>query len=373
MTERILTVPVPFLDLATVHRALAGGILDEVALLFETGAFTNGPQVSEFEREFAASCGRRHCVGVASGLDALRLALIAAGLEPGDEVIVPPNTFIATFEAVTQAGGVPVPAEVSELDYNIDPAAVETAITPRTRFLLPVHLYGQLADMKALAGIAERRGLRIVEDACQAHRAERDGAVSGDLSLAAAFSFYPSKNLGALGDAGALVTDDPSFAGRVAGLREHGQRSKYHHDEPGYTARLDTIQAIVLRHKLPSLGEWTDARRAVARYYADALEGVGDLRLPAVARASNPVWYVYAIRTRDPDDLARFLGERGIGTGRHYPEPVHLSAAYSHLGHGPGSFPVAERLCAECLSLPVYPGMTEEALESVAAAVRAYF
>jgi dTDP-4-amino-4,6-dideoxygalactose transaminase len=364
---------VPFLDLGPVHRPLRDALVGDLAELLESGAFTNGPAVSEFERTFARFCRRSHCVGVASGLDALRFGLMAAGLEPGDEVIVPPNTFIATFEAVTQAGGVPVPADVGESDYNLDPAAVEAAITPRTRCMLPVHLYGQLANMRALAEVAERTALQIVEDACQAHGAARDGVVSGDLSAAAAFSFYPSKNLGAMGDAGALVCDDPELAGRVVGLREHGQRAKYHHDEPGYTSRLDTVQALVLLRKLPFLQGWTAARRGIARYYSEQLAGVGDLRLPSVPNGSEPAWYVYVVRTQDPAALGSFLAEGGIGTGRHYPEPVHLSRAYSYLGHRAGSFPVAEALCAECLSLPVYPGMSEAQLDAVVTAVERYF
>jgi dTDP-3-amino-3,4,6-trideoxy-alpha-D-glucose transaminase len=364
---------VPFLDLGVIHRPLRNGILEGFAELIDTGAFTNGPAVHKFEHAFAGFCGRQHCVGVASGLDALRLGLIAAGLQSGDEVIVPANTFIATFEAVTQASGLPVPADASENDYNLDPAAVEAAVSGRTRFILPVHLYGQLADMRAIAGIAERRGLRIVEDACQAHAASRDGVASGDLSAAAAFSFYPSKNLGAMGDAGAVVCDDRELAARVIGLREHGQRAKYRHDEPGYTARLDTLQALILLRKLPFLEEWTAARRDVARYYSERLQGVGDLRLPPVAEGSEPAWYVYVIRTQDPDGLAGFLSGRGIGTGRHYPEPVHLSAAYAYLGYRPCSFPVAETLCAECLSLPIYPGITEAQLDAVVSAVEAYF
>jgi dTDP-4-amino-4,6-dideoxygalactose transaminase len=364
---------VPFLDLETVHGVLRETLLADIAALIDSGAFTGGPPVREFEQAFAAFCGRADCVGVASGLDALRLGLIAAGVEPGDEVIVPPNTFIATFEAVTQAGGVPVPADASEHDYNLDPPAVEAAITPRTRFILPVHLYGQLADMRALAAVAERAEVRMLEDACQAHGASRDGVVSGDLSAAAAFSFYPSKNLGAFGDAGALVCDDDELAARVVGLREHGQRAKYRHDEPGYTSRLDAVQAAVLLRKLPLLEQWTAARRDVARRYMERLEGVGDLRLPPVPEGSEPAWYVYVVRTRHPEALAGFLADRGIGTGRHYPEPVHLSRAYSYLGHRAGSFPVAEALCAECLSLPIYPGMSEAQVDAVVTAVEGYF
>jgi dTDP-4-amino-4,6-dideoxygalactose transaminase len=374
MTASTLTsVRVPFLDLAPSHAPLKDAVLAELADLIDSGAFTNGPQVAAFERDFADYCGVDHCVGLASGLDALRLALLAAGIEPGDEVIVPADTFIATFEAVSQTGGVPVPVDVSEADYNLDPQAVEAAITPRTRFLLPVHLYGQLADMRPLLEIASRRELLVLEDACQAHGATRDGHRAGAAGHVSAFSFYPGKNLGAFGDAGALVTNDAELAAAVRALREHGQREKYRHEFAGYTARLDTVQAIALRHKLPHLDGWNGERRAQARFYTERLEGVGDLVLPAVAGESDPVWHLYVVRTADPHALADFLRDRGVGTGRHYPEPAHLSVAYSQLGFGPGSFPVSEALARECLSLPVFPGMTEEQLTAVAEGIAAFF
>ena len=366
-------VEVPFLDLHGMHAGIKEEILADVADLIETSAFSNGPAVAEFERAFAEFCGTSSCVGVASGLDALRLALVAAGIEPGDEVLVPANTFIATVEAVTQAGGRPVLVDVSEHDYNLDPAAVEAALTPRSRFLLPVHLYGQLADMGMLGALAERHGLKILEDACQAHGAERDGVRAGTGGLAAGFSFYPGKNLGAMGDAGALVTDDAELAARVRMLREHGQSRKYEHDVPGYTARLDTLQALVLLRKLPLLAGWNDERRAAARRYADVLAGIGDLVLPACARASEPVWHLFVVRTAEPGALAASLGERGISTGRHYPSPIHLTRAYAHLGYGPGDFPIAERLAREVVSLPVFPGITEAQIDAVAAAVRMHF
>jgi dTDP-4-amino-4,6-dideoxygalactose transaminase len=366
-------VRVPFVDLAPSHAPVAEAILAEIGELVASGAFTNGPQVAAFEEAFAAYCGVDHCVGLASGLDALRLGLLAAGIAPGDEVIVPADTFIATFEAVAQAGGVPVPADVSERDYNLDPEAVEAAVTPRTRFLLPVHLYGQLSDMRALREVAARHELTILEDACQAHGATRDGIRAGAGGQMAAFSFYPSKNLGAFGDAGALVTGDAELAARLRALREHGQREKYRHELEGYTARLDTIQAIVLSHKLPLLDRWNDDRRAQARFYAERLEGVDGLVLPPVAPGSEPVWHLYPVRTQEPERLGAFLKERSIGTSRHYPEPAHLSAAYAHLGHRPGSFPVAEAIARECLSLPVFPGMREEQLEATVAAVEAFF
>jgi len=368
-----LRANVPFLDLHAVHADLKASLLEEIGRLIDTGAFTNGPQVGELEQAFADWCGPRHCVGLASGLDALRLGLLAGGLEPGDEVIVPANTFIATFEAVTQAGGTPVPVDVAEADYNLDPAAAEAAVTDRTRFLLPVHLYGQMADMRALATLAERRGLGILEDACQAHGAGRDGLRAGSAGLAGAFSFYPGKNLGAMGDAGALVTDDEALAATVRALREHGQKEKYRHELEGYTARLDTIQALVLLRKLPLLDGWNDERRALADAYASALEGVGDLRLPPVPDGSEPVWHLFVVRTAEPERLAAFLRERGIATGRHYPEPAHLAPAYARLGLGRGAFPVTEALAAECLSLPLFPGMTEEQVDRAVAATRDYF
>jgi dTDP-4-amino-4,6-dideoxygalactose transaminase len=304
--------PVPFLDLGAIHAGLKDGIVRDFADLVDAGAFINGPQVAAFEEAFADYCGTQHAVGVASGLDALRLALLAAGVERGDEVIVPANTFIATVEAVAQAGATPVLVDASEDDYNIDVAAAEAAVTGRTRFVMPVHLYGQLADVHGLRALAERHDLRIVEDACQAHSATRDGVRAGGLGLAAAFSFYPGKNLGAMGDAGALSTDDAALAERVRALREHGQTRKYHHEHEGWTARLDTVQAIVLPHKLPLPDDWNEQRRAAARYYLEALEGVGDLVLPPVAAASEPVWHLFVVRTAEPVALAGFLGERGI-------------------------------------------------------------
>jgi dTDP-4-amino-4,6-dideoxygalactose transaminase len=373
--ERQLRVhtPVPFLDLAPVHEGLKARILADLSDLIDSGAFTNGPHVAAFEERFAAYCERAQCVGAASGLDALRLALLAAGIEPGDDVLVPANTFIATLEAVTQAGGTPVLVDVSEDDYNIDPVAAEAAVTPRSRFLVPVHLYGQMADCSALARVADRGGLRVLEDACQAHGAERDGWRAGQLGLAAAFSFYPGKNLGAMGDAGALVTDDEELARRVRALREHGQVEKYRHLVAGFTARLDTIQALVLLQKLPHLDRWNEERRRAAAFYAEALEGVGDLRLPPVPPGSEPVWHLYVIRTARRERLAASLADRGIGTGRHYPEPAHLSPAYGGLGYRRGAFPVTEELAEQLLSLPIFGGISEAQLQNVVDAIVEFF
>ncbi|MGD0168031.1 MAG: DegT/DnrJ/EryC1/StrS family aminotransferase [Gaiellaceae bacterium] len=373
MTEASTAPSIPFLDLSASHDGLKAAILEEISTLIDSGAFTNGPQVAAFESAFAEFCGTEYCAGTGSGLDALRLALIAAGAGPGDEVLLPANTFAATIEAVIQARAKPVLADVGEDDYNLDPVAVEAAITPRSRFLLPVHLYGQLADMSALTKIARKHGLAIIEDACQAHGGERDGFRAGAGGLAGCFSFYPGKNLGAFGDAGACVTDDEELAAHIRALREHGQRRKYFHDFEGYTARLDTIQALVLLRKLPLLAGWNEERRAAASFYTQALDGVGDLVLPPVPEGSSPVWHLYVARTADPIKLADFLRERGVGCGHHYPIPLHLLPAYEHLGHARGDFPVTEHLADEAISLPVFPGINEAQLETVIEAVGAYF
>ncbi|MDX6512105.1 MAG: hypothetical protein QOE36_1609 [Gaiellaceae bacterium] len=365
--------PVPFLDLARMHAPIKEAVLTDFAALIDANAYINGPAVAEFESAFADYCGTARSVGAASGLDALRLILLAAGIERGDEVVVPANTFVATLESVTQAGGKPVLVDAREADWNIDPDATEAAFTERTRFVMPVHLYGQLADMRKLGAIAARRGVGLVEDACQAHGATRDGVRAGTGGSAAAFSFYPGKNLGAMGDAGAVVTDDDELADRIVALREHGQRRKYHHELEGWTARLDTIQAIVLGHKLPLLDGWNEERRAVAAGYLSELRGVGDLVLPPVAEDSDPVWHLFVVLTGDPEALAAHLRERGIATGRHYPEPPHLSAAYAWLGHRKGEFPVTERIAEQCLSLPIFPGMTEGEVARVCTAVGDYF
>ncbi len=361
-------VDVPFVDLAIVHEPIKGRLLERFAALIDSNAFLNGPPVAEFEKAFAGYCATGHCVGLASGLDALRLGLLAGGLEPGEGVIVPANTFIATVEAVTQAGGRPVLVDVREDDWNLD-AEAAAEVSSDASFVIPVHLYGQMADMEKLSAL----GLTVIEDACQAHGAERDGIRAGTAGVAAAFSFYAAKNLGAMGDAGALVTDDEALAETVRALREHGQRRKYEHELPGYTGRLDTIQAIVLLEKLPLLDGWNELRAKAAAYYLQELEGIGDLKLPEPVPGSRHVWHLFVVRTADPDGLAAHLADRSIASGRHYPQPVHLSRAYSSLGYGPGSFPVTETLAAECLSLPIYPGVSLEQLQAVVTAVRSYF
>lgn len=364
---------IPFVDMGPVTRPVKDAILAELGQLMDRGSFVNGAAVDAFESAFAGACEREHCVGVASGLDALRLALSALDIGPGDEVVVPAMTFAATFEAVAQVGATPVPVDVRSDDCCLDSDAVEDALGASTRALLPVHLYGQMADMRRLTVIADRHDLRVVEDAAQAHGAAREGVKAGGVGVAAAFSFYPSKNLGAMGDAGALVTDDPDLAGRVRALREHGQTSRYRSDYIGYTARLDAFQAVVLSHKLPLLEGWNEQRREAARRYSEALSGVGDLRVPEIIPDATHVWHVYAVRTADPLALSTHLAEQGIATGRHYPEPPHLSAAFRALGWRPGSFPTTEALARETLSLPLFPGITQTQLERVVSAVEGFF
>ncbi len=366
-------VRVPFIDLTRIDERVCTEILADVADLLDTGRFTNGAQVARFEDAFAAYCGASHCVGVGNGLDGLRLGLQALGVGPGDEVIVPAQTFVATWEAVSQVGATPVPVDVSDHDYDLDPELIEAAVTERTRCIVPVDLFGQLADAKRVREVADRLGLAVVEDACQAHGARRDGSPPGAFADLAVFSFYPSKNLGAAGDAGAVVTDDAELAERLRMLREHGQRRKYAHDVIGWTSRLDTIQAAVLLRKLPHLDGWNRERREVASRFLEALDGVGDLRLPRVPAGSEPVWHVFVVLSSRPDALLDFLRGRGVDAGRHYPSPPHLTEAYRSLGYAKGSFPAAERIADSCVSLPIFPGMTDAEVDAVTSAVTDYF
>jgi dTDP-4-amino-4,6-dideoxygalactose transaminase len=355
-----------------MNRAVKDDVLAQIAETIDSGTFTNGEPVREFELAFASYCSVEHCVGVSSGLDGLRLSLLASGLEPGAGVVVPAGTFAATFEAVIQAGGTPAVVDIAEADYNLDISQLE-AIAGIATHVLPVHLYGQMVDMRKLVDVAAAHGIQIIEDACQAHGARRDGLRPGQLTHAATFSFYPAKNLGAMGDAGAVVTNDPELGARIRALREHGERHKYHHDFVGYTARLDTLQAIVLCEKLRFLDTWNEQRRDVANYYVQALSGVEGLRLPSAPQGSDHVWHLFVVRTVEPERLGAFLEERGVHTARHYPEPPHLAPAYRSLGFAPGDFPVAESLAREALSLPLFPGMTETQLEWVCQGIRDYF
>jgi dTDP-4-amino-4,6-dideoxygalactose transaminase len=364
------TTPVSFLDLAAMHAEVADEVADGFARVLDTCAFVGGPDVAEFEREFAAASGRAHCVGLANGTDAIELALRAMGIGPGDEVVIPANTFIATAEAIARAGAQPVLAEIDEKTMLVDTAAMEAAITPRTAALVPVHLYGQLAPMEEIQAVARRHGLGVLEDAAQAQLATRHGQGIGTGSVAAATSFYPGKNLGAYGDAGAAVPDDDAVAEQIRLVANHGSPSKYVHTTLGFNSRLDTLQAVVLRAKLRRMEAWNELRRAAADRYADLLADT-ELVLPAVAEGNVHVWHLYVVRV----DVARRqvlidgLTRAGIGTGIHYPAPVHLHQPFAALGT-PGQFPIAERAATEMVSLPMHPGLDPASQDRVAAAVR---
>ncbi len=363
---------IPFLDLKAPYAELQTDLDAAYHRVAERGWFVLGQEVEAFENEFAAYCGAAHCIGVANGLDALHLILRALGVGPGDEVIVPSNTYVATWLAVSQTGATPVPVEPDARTYNLDPARIEAAITPRTKAVLPVHLYGQAAEMDRIAAVAAAHGLKVVEDAAQAHGARCGGRAAGALGDAAGFSFYPGKNLGALGDAGAVVTNDAALADAVRVLRNYGSRTKYYNETMGYNSRLDELQAALLRVKLPKLDEWNERRKRVAARYLAGLAGVADVVLPAAAAQTEPVWHLFVIRHPQRDLLAEHLKSHGVGTLIHYPLPPHLQQAYAQLDFGPGDFPLAERMAREVLSLPMGPHVPDADADRVIAAVRSF-
>jgi dTDP-4-amino-4,6-dideoxygalactose transaminase len=360
---------VPLVDLAPqqaeINEELRVG-LDEV---FASTAFIGGPAVAEFERAYAAATDVEHCVGVANGTDALELALRAAGVQAGGEVILPANTFIATAEAVVRLGAVPVFVDVDPAHLLIDPEAVAAAVTAKTAAVVPVHLFGQVAPVDRLEPIARSVGAVIVEDAAQSQGATRHGRFAGGLGVVAGTSFYPGKNLGAAGDAGAVTTNDPAVARTVRLLGGHGSEQKYVHEIVGVNSRLDTIQAVVLLAKLRRLETWNARRRAAAARYAELLADVADVRLPTSAPGNEDVWHLYVVRVPDRDRVLRSLHENGVGAGIHYPTPVHLTDAFGYLEIKPGACPVAEQAAEEILSLPLYPHITAVAQEYVANAL----
>jgi dTDP-4-amino-4,6-dideoxygalactose transaminase len=383
---------VPFLDLVTPHVELEEELVSVFRSALRTAGFVGGPMVEGFEREFAAFCGTRQCVGVNSGTDALRFALIAAGVKPGDIVVTVPNTFIATTEAISQAGAQPDFVDVDERTYTLDPAKLRAYLETKcvrgeragtlmhiatgrpVTAIVPVHLYGQMAEMDPLIELAERHQLKIVEDACQAHGAEyfsvreQRWRKAGSVGVAAAFSFYPGKNLGACGEGGAVTTNDDRIAQQCRMLREHGQSKKYFHDFEGYNGRLDSIQAGFLSVKLRHLEKWNDQRRRSAALYDKLLgsaAGDSDLAPPYVPSGSRPVYHLYVVRVAARERVQKALGAAGVSTGIHYPVALHLSPAYASLGFSSGRFPVAERAAEEVLSLPMFPGLTPEAQHRV--------
>ena len=367
------TAGVPLVDLLAQQQEVDTEVragLDEV---FRTASFIGGRQVAEFEAAYARHIGVDHCVGVANGTDALELALRACGVTAGGEVVVPANTFVATAEAVERIGALTVVVDVDPDHLLVDPKAVEAAVGPRTQAIVPVHLFGQVAPVEDLVEIASRVGAVIVEDAAQAQGATRNGRPAGALGQAAGTSFYPGKNLGAAGDAGAVTTDDAQVAARVRLMAAHGSPTKYVHEVVGFNSRLDTVQAVVLSAKLARLRAWNDRRRAAARAYTTLLADVPGVETPRTLQGNVDVWHLYVVRVPDRDRVLRHLQSAGIGAGVHYPEPVHLTPAFAHLGLGRGAMPVAEEAAGSILSLPLFPhitaGQQEQVVETLAGAL----
>lgn len=360
---------IPFLDLKAPHVELRKDIAAAIDRVVSSGWYIMGPEVDGFESEYAAYCGAAHCVGLANGLDALHLALRAMDVGPGDEVIVPSNTYIATWLAVSQCGATPVPVEPLEATYNLDPALIEAAITPRTKVILPVHLYGQPADMDPILTIARRHGLQVLEDGAQAHGAHYKGQRIGAHGDVVAWSFYPGKNLGALGDGGAITTNDAVLADRIRVLRNYGSRVKYVNEVQGYNSRLDPIQAAILRIKLKHLNEWNERRAALARLYCEGLAD-SDIVLPEVPAWAEPAWHLFVVRHRQRDALQQQLSEAGIGSLIHYPIPPHMQQAYAGCLFAAGDFPLATTMADQVLSLPMGPHLTSEQANAVIDAVR---
>lgn len=360
---------VPLIDLGWQRDAIADEVNQGFAEVLAKTAFIGGPQVAQFESEYAAYSGVRHCVGLGNGTDALELALRAADIGPGDECVLPANTFIATAEAVHRTGATPVLVDMDPSTFLIDSAAAVAAINDRTAAVLPVHLYGRLVDTTEIRAAAEAHGAIVLEDAAQSQGATRDGAKAGTFGDIAATSFYPGKNLGAYGDAGAIVTDSEDLAERVRLLRAHGERVRYQHEIVGFNSRLDTLQAVVLSAKLKRLDEWNRLRQEAALRYETMLGDVDGVQTPGTAGAEH-VWHLYVVRVANRDGVLEKLRADGIGAAIHYPVPVHLTAAFAHLGHGAGSFPESERAAAEILTLPMFPGITEEQQTTVVDALK---
>jgi len=364
---------VPILELKPAVDELRADLDAAYRRVMDSGWFLLGPELEAFEAEYAKSVGASHCVGVANGLEALQMVLMAHGVGPGDEVIVPAHGYIATWLAVTHVGARPVPCECDERTYNLDPAHIAAAITPRTKVILPIHLYGQTADMAAINKIAAHHGIFVLEDAAQSHGARCHGRPSGSLGHAAGISFYPSKNLGALADAGAVTTNDAQLADRIRHLRNYGSKVRYHNDYVGLNSRLGEMQAAFLRAKLPHLSAWNARRVSLAARYLAQLRGAGDVVVPFVPAWAEPAWHLFVIRTRQRDALQAHLAQHEVGTQVHYPTPPHLSPAYRSAGWKRGDFPLAEQLADEVLSLPIGPHVTAEQVDYVCEIVRSFF
>lgn len=360
---------IPFLDLKAQYASLKSEIDAAVLGVLASAQYVLGEEVAQFEREFAAYCGTKHAIAVNTGTSALHLALLAAGVGPGDEVITVPFTFVATASAICYTGATPVFIDVEPVTLTMDPQQLEAAITPRTKAILPVHLYGQMADLDAIKAIADRHGIPLIEDACQAHGAELHGRRAGSIGVSGCFSFYPGKNLGACGEGGIVVTNDDEHASMIRMLRDWGQEQRYHHALKGFNYRMDGIQGAILRVKLRHLEDWTEARRAHAKRYSSLLKGSSEVKPPVEVEGRRHVYHVYAVRCRDRAGLQRHLLAEGVQTGLHYPIPVHLQKAHADLGYKPGDFPVSEAAAGSVLSLPIYPEMTARQVEQVVAAM----
>jgi dTDP-4-amino-4,6-dideoxygalactose transaminase len=362
---------IPFLDLKAQYSSIKDEIHTALENVLENTAFAGGPFVAEFEKKFAAFCNTKHAMGVGSGTDALWAALIAVGAGPGDEVITVPDTFIATAEAISFCGAKPVFVDVLETTYNMDPQKLEAAITPKTKAIIPVHLFGQMADMDPIMEIARRKGIYVIEDAAQAHGAEYKGQKAGSIGHLGCFSFYPGKNLGAYGEAGGVVTNSDELADRVRMFRDHGQPKKYYHDMVGFNARMDGFQGAVLNVKLKYIDQWNEARRRNASLYGEQLKsGVDGMVLPGEAAYAKHIYHVYAVRVKNRDALMDSLSKKDVATGIHYPVPLHLTGAYESLGYKRGDFPVAEKCAAEFVSLPMFPELTEEQIRYTCDAIK---
>ncbi len=356
---------IPLLDLKAQYASIKNEVDAAVLGVLASGQYTLGDEVASFEREFADYCGVRHAIAVNTGTSALHLSLLAAGIGPDDEVITVPFTFVATASAICYTGARPVFVDVEPQTLTIDPAQIEAKITSRTKAIVPVHLYGQMADMDALNAIADRYGVAIIEDACQAHGAEYKGRRAGSIGLSGCFSFYPGKNLGACGEAGMAVTNNDDQANAMRMLRDWGQSQRYHHKLKGFNYRMDAIQGAILRVKLRHIEDWTESRRAHARCYTRRLEAMADVMTPVETIGRRHVYHVYAVRSRGRDRLRQALAEQGVQSGLHYPIPIHLQQAHSDLGYGEGDFPISEAAAREVLSLPIYPEMSASQLDAV--------
>jgi dTDP-4-amino-4,6-dideoxygalactose transaminase len=364
-----MTAEVPFLELGQTYLEIKDELDAAYQRVMNSGWYILGSEVKAFEEEFAAYCGTKHCVGVGNGLEALQLVLRGYGIGPGDEVIVPGNTYIATWLAVSNAGATVVPVEPDEGTFNINPQCIEAAISPRTKAILPVHLYGQPADMRPINEIARRHGLKVIEDAAQAHGARYRDRRVGSLGDAAGWSFYPTKNLGAYGDAGAVTTDDDELADKVRLLRNYGSKRKYYNDEQGINSRLDELQAALLRVRLDHLDEWNSRRARIATRYLEELRGT-ELMLPEVCEGADPVWHLFVVRSKRRDGLQTYLKSAGINTLVHYPVPPHLQKAYPELALPAGSLPITEAIHREVLSLPMGPQLSQAHLAQVLSALK---